>query len=116
MIALCDVLNILGWGGVSLLNIATGKTSQAIAPFHFFFYNFNFYSFYHEITFFLTSPRQPDPIGALESESSKSTFQLLFARNLDNVATGFHHKRFVCIDDPSATDFQGQVAVTNNFL
>ena len=33
-------------------NIATGETSQAITPYHFFNY-FNFFGFYHKITSFL---------------------------------------------------------------
>ena len=34
----------------TIVNIATGKTSQAITPFHFFG-NFNFFNLYHQITF-----------------------------------------------------------------
>ena len=47
----------------------------------------------------LASPCQPDPIGALESDPSKGTFQLLSAGDLDDVTDGLHHKRvegFLC--------------------
>ena len=57
----------------------------------------------------LTSPCQPDPIRALESNPTEGTFQLLLGGNLDNVGDGLQHKRVACVDDPSASDLQGEV-------
>ena len=50
-------------------NIATGEAPRAIAPFHFFDY-FNFFGYYHEITFFLchqTKFHQSTTLNILES-------------------------------------------------